>query len=181
MRKQRIPEMSLKDRVEQLRGAYGDNACWPWPGAKSDRGYASVNSKTVPGCTSRYGHRLVYTLVKGPIPPGLTLDHLCRNTMCVNPAHLEPVTKHINQLRSGDPKYLAFVNGTCIRGHKVEKGIYCRICRNKNAREWRAANPERASAIGRKHGAKRRATEAYKAYRKAYDRARYLKFKASQH
>ncbi|MGH9151353.1 MAG: HNH endonuclease [Acidimicrobiales bacterium] len=33
-------------------------------------------------------------------PEGLTLDHLCRDRRCVNPAHLEPVTVAEN-LRRG--------------------------------------------------------------------------------
>jgi hypothetical protein len=40
---------------------------------------------------TRY-HRLVYELLKGPIPAGLQLDHLCRVRACINPDHLEAVT-----------------------------------------------------------------------------------------
>lgn len=41
----------------------------------------------------------MYELLVGPIPEGLTIDHLCRNTMCVNPDHLEPVTHRENLMR----------------------------------------------------------------------------------
>lgn len=44
-------------------------------------------------------HRLAYTAFVGPIPDGLVIDHLCRNTRCANPAHLEPVTNAENVRR----------------------------------------------------------------------------------
>lgn len=48
----------------------------------------------------RYLHRVAYELWVGPIPAGLYIDHLCRNTRCVNPNHLEPVTSKENKNRS---------------------------------------------------------------------------------
>jgi len=47
-------------------------------------------------------HRAVYQLLVGPIPLGLQIDHLCRNRVCVNPAHLEAVTQREN-IRRSDP------------------------------------------------------------------------------
>jgi hypothetical protein len=46
-----------------------------------------------------YAHRLAYTLTYGPVPKGLDLDHLCRVPRCINPEHLEPVTRSENKLR----------------------------------------------------------------------------------
>ena len=62
--------------------------CWEWTGATNSRGY---------GCLVRdkrgyLAHRYAYTLAVGPIPDGLTIDHLCGNKRCVRPEHLEPVT-----------------------------------------------------------------------------------------
>jgi hypothetical protein len=45
-------------------------------------------------------HRVVYERVRGPIPKGLVLDHLCRNPGCVNPEHLEPVSQATNLRRA---------------------------------------------------------------------------------
>lgn len=63
--------------------------CWNWTGYLDKDGYGrflgAFEKKTS-------AHRLVYKIMVGEIPDGLTLDHLCRNRRCVNPSHLEPVT-----------------------------------------------------------------------------------------
>jgi hypothetical protein len=71
------------------------SGCWEWQGAISWNGYARIkrNGKL------QWAHRWYYEQTKGPIPSGMDLDHLCRNTRCVNPDHLEPVTKAENQRR----------------------------------------------------------------------------------
>lgn len=74
------------------------SACWEWVGARLDRGYGVMGR---PGGGSRLAHRISYEVFVGPIPDGLTIDHLCRNTWCVNPAHLEPVSQGEN-VRRGD-------------------------------------------------------------------------------
>lgn len=76
--------------------APGERGCWLWTRSCSPDGYgwASLNNRTY------QAHRLVYTLVKGDIPEGLMIDHLCRIRACVNPAHMEPVSARENQQRS---------------------------------------------------------------------------------
>lgn len=68
-------------RVDRSGGLF---ACWPWTGP-TVRGYGRLHGR-------RATHRVAYELLVGPIAEGLTLDHLCRNKLCANPAHLEPVT-----------------------------------------------------------------------------------------
>jgi HNH endonuclease len=105
---------------------YGD--CWVWTGAKGRRGYGNLrwHSRTV------QVHRLSYVAWVGRIPKGLTLDHLCKNTACVNPAHLEPVTIRENILR-GDG--LAAQNArkeVCQNGHPYdEKNTHVRMVNGK--------------------------------------------------
>lgn len=68
--------------------------CWLWTLSKR-RGYGRVK---VAGQTYQ-AHRFVYELLVGPIPAGKELDHLCRIRHCVNPDHLEPVTRRENHMR----------------------------------------------------------------------------------
>lgn len=102
-------------------------------------------------------HRYVYESIRGPIPEGLVLDHLCRNTSCVNPDHLEPVTYGEN-FRRGAGTGMALWDGRmpvnpkslqthCIHGHEfTTENTYwrtrtnrkCRQCANSAARRYRA-------------------------------------------
>lgn len=72
--------------------------CWEWRGARLPTGYGRTTETSYPSAGG-YAHRVAYLLIKGPIPEGLTLDHLCRNPSCVNPAHLEAVSSRENILR----------------------------------------------------------------------------------
>ncbi len=71
--------------------------CWIWLGAKLPQGYGAWRR---PGHTTRRAHLLVWRILVGPVPDGLELDHLCRVTACVNPAHMEAVTHRENMRRS---------------------------------------------------------------------------------
>lgn len=72
-----------------------NSGCLFWMGTVNQFGYGRV---TVAGRRT-VAHRAVYEMACGPVSPGLELDHLCRVRSCVNPAHLEPVTKRVNGLR----------------------------------------------------------------------------------
>lgn len=83
------------DLMERIRRYItGRGSCWEWTGLKNVRGYGRIN---VAG-TMQLAHRATYSALRGPIPEGLELDHLCRNPSCVNPDHLEPVT-HAENVR----------------------------------------------------------------------------------
>lgn len=70
--------------------------CWLWTGTMLRSGYGQFRL----GLGHVRAHRFAYELLVGPIPEGLTLDHLCRVTACVNPLHLEPVTLSENVKRA---------------------------------------------------------------------------------
>lgn len=118
----------------------GDSACWPWMACKNRKGYGHF---TLTGGKHIGAHRASFLIAGGEIPPGLTLDHLCRNPACVNPAHLEPVTTQENTLRG-----LSYPTH-CKRGHLLagenakpragsEKQRACRQCGNLRTAKWRA-------------------------------------------
>lgn len=91
--------------------ASGD--CWEWVGYRDPRGYGRVR----PQEGGSLAHRVAWTLLCGPIPKGLTLDHLCRNHSCVNPAHLEPVTQRLNALRGFGWAGRHARKTHCVNGH----------------------------------------------------------------
>jgi len=90
-------------------------------------------------------HRIAYEFALGPIPDGLTLDHLCRNTICCNPAHLEPVTLRVNTLRGTSPIADNARKTHCKNGHPFDEANtynppkqpthrHCRICQNERGK-----------------------------------------------
>jgi len=110
------------------------STCWLWTGAATGRGYGSWRA---PNGRDYGAHRLAYETLVGPIPDGLTVDHLCRNKACVNPAHMELVTVRENILRSKARTH-------CPQGHEYTPennlraktgGFKCRTCHNANRRK----------------------------------------------
>jgi len=89
-RTQTSPEYLIEDRGYKT-------LCFIWQHGLDKHGYGVTSKKT--GGRPRRAHRIIYERMKGPIPPGLDLDHLCRVRACVNPDHLDPVTKAVNTQR----------------------------------------------------------------------------------
>ena len=112
------------------------DTCWRWTGALLRSGYGVIRVGGRAG-SNKFAHRLSYEMHLGPIPEGLDVDHLCRNRACINPDHLEPVTRQVNLLRG---KTLAARNASrthCPRGHEYspENTRITRQTRSRTCRE----------------------------------------------
>ena len=137
------PEERFWSRVDVGHPA----ACWWWAGKVNNNGYGTlpVGRRTLGEAHVVIAHRYAYESLIGLIAPGLQLDHLCRNRLCVNPDHLEPVTPGENTRRAASAK-----KTHCKRGHAFnEANTYivpgtgrrsCHTCRNTVLRAgWVAA------------------------------------------
>lgn len=115
-----------------------DSGCWLWTGANTcGYGRWRTNSRL------QLAHRVAYELLRGSVAEGMTVDHLCRVTRCVNPEHMEVVTRAENIRR-------AWATQThCKNGHPLEgdnlaslttrpERRICITCRREYNRRWRA-------------------------------------------
>lgn len=161
-----IGALSEEERFWDKVDTSGED-CWPWVAGKDASGYGSfrlTSEKTV------RAHRHSYELLVGPIPPGLDLDHLCRNRHCVNPGHLEPVTRVENIMRgyqhrwrTGERKAPNPLRTHCMNGHEYTPENF-RIMPNghRSCQTCAAAHALRSGWIMRSEpgSPKRRAAEA---------------------
>lgn len=109
--------------------------CWIWTGACADNGYGVFNI----GGRNRGAHRVSYELGVGPIPAGLTIDHLCVVRFCVNTSHLEPVTQAENSRR-------AAASEACGNGHPwTDENTYIRP--DQGTRQCRHCAAERKRGL----------------------------------
>ena len=73
---------------------HDETGCWVWTGYADRNGYARTYDPSRPKSRrTEWAHRVSYEHHKGPIPDRYEVDHVCQNTLCVNPSHLEAVTK----------------------------------------------------------------------------------------
>jgi hypothetical protein len=134
-------ETRVLNRIEKTVG------CWTWLG-NTKNGYGCI---LTPDGRQRKAHRVIYELLVGPVPADKVMDHLCRNKLCVNPAHLEVVTNKENVLRGIGRSAVNSRKTHCINGHKFttentrldSRGKrVCRACFREIARKVRAARKD---------------------------------------
>lgn len=132
-----VPERVIA-RVFNDIDVRGPDECWPWMKSLGSHGYgqscwwSNDKSRSV-GTTA---HRVAWIAVNGPIPEGMTIDHLCRTRPCCNPLHLRLLTNVENATDNGQGKT------HCPQGHpynawntKID-GRGHRKCRECAATRW---------------------------------------------
>ena len=132
------------------------DACWVWKGTKTARGYGVIGLKQ-----KQYkAHKVAVILSGRSYPDKAVTDHLCRNTSCVNPAHLEVVTNAENVLRGISFGAINKAKTHCLHGHPFsEYGVFTS---RKNGCKWRyckecmrvqqGIRKRRARELIKKHG-----------------------------
>ena len=122
--------------------------CWVWTKALTTTGYGSFGNGPGKG---RKAHRWSYEEAYGEIPEGLVIDHLCRNTKCVRPSHLEAVTFAENVRRG-----IHATKTHCKHGHAFdEQNTYrtkqgrriCKACRAERMRYYKRRDKD-SQAVG---------------------------------
>lgn len=141
------PNPTWEEIRELIRTCINESAtsCWEWQRSLDKHGYGRLHRSMA--------HRLSYEAFIGPIGKGLDIDHLCRNPRCVNPAHLEPVTRRENLARGvgvSQRKKRALERTHCSKGHlltpsntyvRPSDGIrQCRQCRKECDQKQRSKN-----------------------------------------
>ena len=135
---------TVLERLEAKIERITETGCWVWLGTLTESGYGllCVRGK------QEYTHRLSYQKHKGTIQQGLEIDHLCRVTSCLNPAHLEAVTHKENTIRGRQGEWQK-KKTHCKHGHEFSErntvirnrgGAICRecrTCRNQRNVEYR--------------------------------------------
>jgi len=122
--------MEKSDIVERFLSKVNyTDFCWNWNGGQDDKGYGIF---VVVTNGQQYAHRVSYTIFKGEIKNGMQIHHICRNTICVNPDHLEMVTQKENWKNRIMPP----PKRRCKNGHEdyitTSTGVrLCRKCRSQ--------------------------------------------------
>lgn len=143
------------------------NDCWIWSGGISSSGYG-LYAKGI----RRYAHRISYCIFNGEISDRKVIDHLCRNTKCVNPEHIRLVSQFINVVENNiSPVNLNFNKTHCKNGHVLSDDNLIFTFRKKENKEYRVCRKcrDRLSKINYEKNTEKRKSYAKEYYRKRID------------
>jgi len=110
-----------------------DYGCWEWTACKHKDGYGKFR---LPDCVV-IAHRFIYEYFHDGIDPNQTIDHLCRNRTCVNPKHLQQISRGENVLLGNTIASWNSRKTHCPQGHEYSgNNLYlytngnrrCRVC-----------------------------------------------------
>lgn len=118
--------------------------CWLYAGPVNWQGYGQISI----GDNSVVAHRVMYENFVGKIPPKYEIDHLCRVTTCINPAHLEAVTHAENCRRATHPWG---ERTACASGHEyTPDNLYIRISTRADGSKYRVRGCIKCTRIHQK-------------------------------
>jgi hypothetical protein len=107
--------------------------CWIYAGYKNHQGYGMLGYRLDGVLNREMAHRIAYRSWVTTYPEDYEIDHLCRNQTCINPLHLEAVTKLENIRRQW-----AALGNACKRGHSYIEGSYRTVKASKNGKTHEA-------------------------------------------
>lgn len=158
LRKLDCDSIAKRKLWERIRAKIRINGtCYEWTGPeRSKKGYGSIKYKG----KSELVHRVVYMIFRGPISPGLVIDHLCDNPKCVRLEHLEVKTFRANTLRADSIVAQQARKTQCLRGHPLDdtgdvlihtnkrghKIRICRVCRRLRSQKHKSV--AKLAAVG---------------------------------
>lgn len=153
--RERLTGAPIADRLFQRRQITA-GGCWEWTGSQSRGGYGGIR---IDDKLHRV-HRVAYEHFVGPIAEGLQIDHLCRNRLCFNPDHLEPVTQRVNIERG----LLGAAKTHCSNGHEytpenvaIRRGRRrCKVCDRERSRAYYLEHREEQNAKSTERKRRRR-------------------------
>lgn len=136
-----LPPERVVERVLS-RWVADESGCWISSYSVGSHGYAQVGWHEAGRIRMTLVHRVAWFAFNGPIPDGLTVDHMCHTRRCVNPTHLRLLTNVENARDNG------FATRThCPAGHPYdEENTYVRPSGERNCRACARTYRRKAAA-----------------------------------